>query len=866
MNFQLRLALSYLKGRKLRTFLTTLAVVFGVLVIFGMNIMLPTLLQSLQANLLAGSNSVDLTVSQRSGEPFDTSVLDPVRGVDGVRAAQGILSRVVNLPADYFDHNAQTPDSISSLSLVGIDPTIAVQIRNYTVQAGRFLQPQDQNICVIAQSLADNLKLTTGSLLQLPTTRGQVELTVVGILPPRTIPGNEEILITLPEAQQLLDASRKVNIIEADYTTADGTRRAEIQQTIERRLGDAFQFGALSSNSDLFASIRLGQTLLNVFGALALFMGGFIIFNTFRTLVAERRRDIGMLRAVGASRSTIVGIVLAEGLIQGIIGTLGGMALGLIFGVGLLSAISPMLNSFIHIQVGSPVISPWLIGITVLVGVGVTLLAGLLPALSAGRVTPLEALRPPVAGVNLQRVIGAGAIAGIVLIALAAGALFSGNAGLISLGAVLFLVGLVFIAPALIRPIAVLFGALFSRIMGSDGTGQLAEGNLTRQPSRAAVTASTSMLAIAILVTAGGLVTTVNTTFVDILRKSLGSDYLFVPPAIAIWGSDVGADSSLAQQLKAVDGVGPVSTFRFAVAHADLKPMASVKGGPTTTQGMSVSLLGIDPTAFPQVSAMRFDQGNPDAAYPDLNSGRTMIINGIFASGSGLKPGDSVPLITPNGVLNYKVIAVASDFLNIKVITAYISQANLAADFGKTEDVFIQLNLLKGADRAKVEGQLKSIKQAYPQFTMISGQAYLDQNIQMLKAAFAGLYVLFIFLTIPSLIAMVNTLAIGVIERTREIGMLRAVGSTRKQVSRMVLVEALLLSTIGTVFGLLAGIYLSYVMIYAFRGAGFPVEFTFPWNGVVYATLVGLLSGALASIVPARQAAKLEIVEALHYE
>ena len=222
--------------------------------------------------------------------------------------------------------------------------------------------------------------------------------------------------------------------------------------------------------------------------------------------------------------------------------------------------------------------------------------------------------------------------------------------------------------------------------------------------------------------------------------------------------------------------------------------------------------------------------------------------------------------MTPAGRQNYRVAAVGTDFLNVKILTAYISQANLAADFGKTEDVFIQLNLLPGADRAAVEAQLKAVKQAYPQFTMISGEKYLKQSIDLFRTAFAGLYVLFVFLAVPSLIAMINTLAIGVIERTREIGMIRAVGATQKQIGRMILAEALLLAGVGTVFGLLAGLYLDYAMMNAFQMGGFPIQFIFPFAGLLFATLVGLLFGTLAAVIPARRASQLEIVQALRYE
>jgi putative ABC transport system permease protein len=223
-------------------------------------------------------------------------------------------------------------------------------------------------------------------------------------------------------------------------------------------------------------------------------------------------------------------------------------------------------------------------------------------------------------------------------------------------------------------------------------------------------------------------------------------------------------------------------------------------------------------------------------------------------------------LITPDGTQEYRVVAVAGDFMNAKVNTAFISQTNLAADFHKTDDIFIQLNLAPGANRVEVAATLKAIRQDYPQFTLIEGDAYYKEMSSLFKVAFSAIFILYVFLAVPSLIAMLNTLAISVIERTREIGMLRAVGATRQQVRRMVLAEGLLLAAFGTGFGLLAGLYLGYLLVGAMDVVGFPLRYTFPVVGIVAAIAIGLLFGALAAIIPSRQAARLEIVQALRYE
>jgi putative ABC transport system permease protein len=845
-NLQLTLAARYLWGRKLRTSLTTLAIVIGALVIFGMNTMLPTMVQAFQTNMLAASGQVDLTITHETGEAFSRTVLNKIRLIEGVRAASGSLRRTLNVPDGFFGRGIQ----VTAVALVGIEPRLAQTIRNYPVKEGRFLRSSDTADAIITTSLADSLGLKLGDRLPLPTSEGVVPFTIVGLLPARTLPGNEEILVPLSEVQKLLDLPKRINTIEANLDTLDPARRTAILAAIEAQVGDDYNLGALTSGTELFASLRMGQQMFSLFGFLALCMGGFIIFNTFRTVVAERRHDIGMLRAVGASRRTIIGLILAEGLLQGVVGTAVGMALGYLMGVGVSALMAPLMGQFLHVQMGAPVISPALVVTTIVLGIGVTLLAGLLPALSASRVTPLEALRPTVAQV-LRRAMSVGAIVGIVLIVLAIAGLLSGSLEATALGGLLFLVGLVLVAPVLVKPIASVFGGLIVLAFARDGTGTLAQGNLTRQPSRAAITASATMIGLAIIVAIGGIATSLTGTFLTILQRSLGSDYMLMPPSVGVWASDVGARPELADRLRAVPGVGPVSTMRFAAATADGKP---------------ISLLGIDPAVFPQVAALNFTAGDARTAYATLAEGRTLIANGPFAAQAGLEVGDTVRLSTPRGRQVYRIAAVAGDYLNAKIMTAYISQANLRADFDKTEDVFIQLNLAPGADPQQVESRLKAIAADYPQFKLVSGKAYYEQNKQLFDSVFVFFYLFVGVLAFPSLIALLNTLAIGVIERTREIGILRAVGATQRQVRRTVLSEALLLAAVGTAFGLLAGLYLGYVMVLGMGVAGFPVSYSFPLAGLLAAIAIGLLFGVVAALLPARQAARLEIVRALRYE
>ena len=476
-------------------------------------------------------------------------------------------------------------------------------------------------------------------------------------------------------------------------------------------------------------------------------------------------------------------------------------------------------------------------------------MAGLVPAWNASRITPLEALRPTVAEVEYKRQTGRSFWVGVAVIILTILAILSRQSMLILPGGILFLAGLVLVAPGLIRPFASLFGRLVALATVRQGIGGLAQSNLTRQPSRAAVTASTSLLALAIIVAAGGMITSMKGNILSMVQDSLGSDFVFVPPSVGLWGSNVGASPQLADSLRAVPGVETVSTLRFA---------------PSQVQGQMVSVLGIQPEEFQQVSGLAFMEGSR-SAYQDIGAERALIANSVFLVGTGLKVGDTVELQTPGGPARYRIAAEATDLLNAKISTVYISQANLQHDFGAGEDVFLQVDLQPGTDRKAAGAQIKALGEDYPQFKVISGADYFGTLVAQFNAAFSAMYILFAVLAIPSLIAMLNTLMISVMERTREIGMIRAVGGTRKQIYNMVVIESLLLAAIGAVFGIAGGIYLGYVLVTAVKVI-FPMGYSFPVSGIAAAIIISLLLGMLAAILPARQAARLEIIRALRYE
>lgn len=337
---------------------------------------------------------------------------------------------------------------------------------------------------------------------------------------------------------------------------------------------------------------------------------------------------------------------------------------------------------------------------------------------------------------------------------------------------------------------------------------------------------------------------------------------MLIPPSVAVWKGDLGASETLKGKIASIPGVAVVNSLRYAQSSL---PSASLKsaGGET-----SISVLGIDPVAFPKISSMDFQSGDAQDAFKALASGdRNVIVNGILATPLNLKVGDTIPLATPTGQQDYRIVAIGSDVLSYKINTAYISQVNLKLDFNKSEDVLYQVNLAPGADTATVEQWLSQIVADYPQFRLVAGREYTAEFAAQYEAIFVGFYVMLGILAFPSLIAILNTLAIGVIERTREIGMLRAIGATRSQVWKTIVAEALLLASLGTALGILAGLYLSYVFVQGVATAGlFKMSYTFPFAGVLAAIAAGLIFGVIAALLPARQASGMAIIRALRYE
>ncbi|MHB1417326.1 MAG: ABC transporter permease, partial [Chloroflexota bacterium] len=371
------------------------------------------------------------------------------------------------------------------------------------------------------------------------------------------------------------------------------------------------------------------------------------------------------------------------------------------------------------------------------------------------------------------------------------------------------------------------------------------------QPDRAEITASTMMIGLTVVVALAGFATTLTDGMFVYLEKSLKADYLLMPESVVLGDWNVGAAPQLAQSVRETPGVAEVTTLRR---------------GETQYRGTGLQLMGVDPTTYPRLSGLIFTKGDPAEAYARLAQGRHIIVNGMFATQQGVEVGQDLVLQTAEGPQTYRVVGVGVDYLNAKLTTGYISQANLERDFHQTNDSLIMANLKPGADRSAVEAALLSVTRDYPSFDVLSYERLRESQLANINSLGSSQYLMVALLAIPSLLALTNTLGINVLERTRELGVLRAVGATRRQVQKVILGESLLLVAMGTAFGILGGIWIGYVLIGAMNFVGLPFPYFFPYGGVLMALAVGLLFGILAALLPARRAARLDVVKALAFE
>ncbi|NDJ53186.1 MAG: ABC transporter permease [Chloroflexi bacterium] len=850
---ELPLAWSYLKGRPARTIMTILSIVIGVMIMFGLNGVAPAikdlLITTTESTTLA---NVDLYVTRRDGSFFRQENVQNVSSVPGVESTATVIIRAVALPVDEY----QTADGtdISTIQVYGVDTSVSddafniVAAGNRRLAEGRVLEAGDSGqVVLISQSFAEGLGVGVGETIELPGAGGWLDFEIVGILDePGVLLGSQNVFMPLPAAQDLLNTPNRVNVIMGRY--AEGADARAIDATVQEIFGTGYELSPLEGGQDVWAALlEFTNVIFTTFGLLTLAMAGLIMYNTFRTSVVERQRDIGLLRAVGARRGIVMRTVLLEGLIQAVFGIIIGMLMGLGFAYLAQIGLGSIYSRLFGRPLGMPRFDLLTYAVTIIFGLGVPLVSTLLPARSASQITPLEAMRPSTVE-HEKAVQRSRLVVGSISAVLGAAGLFSGIFPLMALGMLVFLLAMGLLGPLMITPITRFFNRVLSLIFGLEGG--LAAGNIARQPRRASITATSLMVSLAIIIGLGGMLASTYGGALVFLRTSLRSDYIMMTNLV-VTNDTVGANPDLAETVRRLPEVAEVTTMRQTdISDAD---------------GVGIRLVGIDPVEYGRIGGLSFLEGD-ESAFSHMTDGTQVIVNGRYTSQFGVGIGDTISLNSDRGPVELTVAAVGLDYLNMKLPTVYLDQTTLTREYGVRNDVFLLINAVQGADREDLEESLLATTTAYPGFGVVSRDELYASQEQLADAATVGMNVILGLLAAPALLGLANTMGINVIERTREIGMLRAVGARRRQVRRMIIAESVLLSLMGIALGIISGIFLSMLMTGIMDFAGMVIPYSFPAVGVLTAVAVGLIAGIVAAMIPARRASDMEIIAALAYE
>jgi putative ABC transport system permease protein len=630
-----------------------------------------------------------------------------------------------------------------------------------------------------------------------------------------------------------------------------GTSPEQLKAGISQALGGTAevrtgQEQADKSASDITGSLGFLKIGLLVFAGVAVLVGGFLIFNTFAVTVAQRSREFALLRTLGASRRQVLNSVVAETLVIGFVASV----LGLLAGLVLAPALRSLLASFgVDLPSTGTVVEPRTIIVGLLVGMIATLVSGLIPARRATQVEPVEAMRdavtPGARRVSRKRLLSSGAVIALGLAALLGG-LFGGAGGsaaasLLGLGMIVMIFGVALLAPVLVRPLARAIGAPLQRIQGLPG--RLARENAERQPQRTAITASALMIGLALVVFTAIFAAGLNGSINKVIDEQFSRTALIVTHDDGF--SPVPTD--VADKLATIDGIDVVSPMRF--------DQANVKGG-----GDSIPASGVDPATITQLFEPELKQGGSDV-LANLRDDQLLADDG-WAKDHGFKLGQRVEVTTPKGVvLDYQLAGTYKNRVGV-LGSIVVTNASMTKDWNQPDDAFI-LAGGKG-NPTQLEQAVKTSLKEFPVAKAQTLAQFKDTQAGQVNQLLGLVYALLSLSVIVALLGIVNTLALAVHERTRELGLLRAVGMSKRQVRRMVRAESVITALIGAVLGVVLGIVFAVIVSRPLADEGFVL--TLPLGTLVVLTVLAAIAGVLAAIPPTLRASKVDVLRAVTTE
>lgn len=842
----LRYALTNLRANVTRLIATALAVIIGIGFLAAGLMLTDAMRDALTGNVDREYANVDLVVEpaaavQGAASSVPVDALATVRATDGVAEAAGQLSGPVNLLG--------RDDEVLTSRTQGQAWIDGERLNPLTIDDGSA--PDGAGQVVVDRGTAADNDLEVGSTVRLATPSGPTEAEVVGI---SSFDGQDSAddggtFSFDPDTAQELIANESPGWTDVLVATESG-QTARVEASLEEQLpesldittGEDFRETQRAQNSGL---VDLLRPLLQGFAYLALFVAAFVIFNTFSVVVTQRFRELALIRAVGGTPAQVRRSLLLEGAVVGFVASI----IGIAFGAVLSYVIQAVLGAVDVRLPGSGVaLRPWTVILCVVAGTLVTVLSVFVPAFRAGRTKPVEAMRDAAvdhSGTSVARAVIGGVALALSIVMLLAVRLAGVTAWLMVPGALLLFLGLLVGGPLVAR----LFAAglrVPARRLGL--TARLAVDNTARNPKRTATTANALVIGLFLvtLVTVSG--DALKKYTVDEIDKLSASDFI-------VSGTS-GISPDLVEEVQATDGVAAAAPIRQAVV--------------LDSSGRVVVLSGADIDLLKSSTGLKVDAGSLD----QVADGTGVAVPSLAgASGGSAGPGEdrsmatlpsrvgsTVEIVAADGTpTQLPVVATLAPELDTFLLQALVSEQRFEALAGDTPVSMIYVRVDEGQADA-VGKRLNKLVVGHAGTTVDPGN-FLGQIVaQVFDFLINTVNALLGMSVIIALVGIVNTLTLSIIERRRELGMVRSLGMTRQQVGRMVRMEAVLIGVLGTVIGVGAGLLLGWVVIGSLSS---DIELNVNWARIGLIALIGVLAGVVASIFPARRATRVEMVEAM---
>ena len=852
------ISLPYFRKHILRTMLTMAGIVLGVAVFVGMHTANQSVLDAFSHTVdrIAGKTELQVTAGETG---FSEDVLERVQAASTVRVAVPVIEAVVDI-------NRPGAAAQGNLLVLGVDMTGDRSLRDYSLDnapgSGNdeaevedplvFLAQPDS--LMVSKEFADRNHITVGDKVPLGTALGERQFTIRGLMKPSGLTsafGGNLAVMDVYAAQRMFGHGRSFDRI--DLAVKPGRTIAECEAELRALLGPGFQVDPPSGRGQQFEAMMSAYSMMvNISSLFALFIGMFIIYNAFSIAVTQRRSEIGILRALGATRGQIRWLFLGESAVTGVIGSLGGLIFGFLIARGIAASIGALITDVYGVAQHADDIStsPTVLLSAMAIGVVTSIVAAAVPAWTAARVDPVQALQKGKyqvlsAGESRARTIAA-AVLGVISVA----SLALGTSRIVFYaGYFLSVVVALLLSPMLALGLAKALRPILKWIRPVEGV--LAADSLTQAPRRTSASVAALMLSLTLVVGFAGMARASYDSIIDWMTTALNPD-LFVMPSQSVVTRTIRFPPDMGPELASMAGVDRVQMVRDARIMFRRTPVMVV----------SVEINSVAQTA-PRIPVA----GDASTMYQRAAAGEGLIVSDNLAQLQHLTLGETLEIPAPAGVIRLPIVGIVVDYSDQQG-TILMDRALFARYWSDDSVNVFRLYLKAGASVPEVRQQILNRYAGRRQVFVLTNTELKGYILKVTDQWFGLTSIQIAVAVLVAILGIVNTLTVSITDRRRELGVLQAVGGLRGQIRRTIWIEALSIGTLGLVLGFLLGAVNLYYILQIVHNdiAGMRLSYELPIGTMLALVPTILGSAIIAAIWPAESAVRGSLVEALEYE